>query len=95
MQEVARLRVALRSKEEEVEKWKGEADKSISKEKDSRRALESARVAASDALRRCGSRSECPEVVDRRVLVDVVTCRCYGFGAATRRTNSKPTTKVG
>lgn len=54
MQEVARLKVALRSREEEVEKWKGEAEKSISKEKDARRALESAKIAATDALRRCG-----------------------------------------
>eukprot|EP00752_Nemacystus_decipiens_P007899 g7058.t1 len=52
VQEVARLKVALRRKEEEAEKWKGEAERSISKEKDSRRTLESARVAASDALRR-------------------------------------------
>lgn len=51
---MARLKVALRRKEEEAEKWKGEAEKSISKEKDTRRALENARVAASDALRRCG-----------------------------------------
>eukprot|EP00903_Cladosiphon_okamuranus_P021820 g20064.t1 len=52
MQEVARLKVALRSKEEEAEKWKGEAEKSSSKEKDSRRAMESTKVAAADALRR-------------------------------------------
>lgn len=54
MQEVARLKVALRSREEEAEKSKREAEKSISKEKDSRRALESAKVAAADAMRRCG-----------------------------------------
>lgn len=49
---MARLKVALCNKEEEAEKWKGEAEKSMSKAKDSRRALESAKVAAADALRR-------------------------------------------
>lgn len=53
MQEVARLKVALCNREKEAEKWKGEAEKSLSKEKDSRRALESAKVAAADNLRRC------------------------------------------
>lgn len=67
MKEVARLKVALRSKEEDAEKWKGEAEKSMSKEKDSRRALESAKVAAADALRRC-----CSGPSGSRLVADVI-----------------------
>lgn len=52
MREVARLKVALRGQEEEAEKWKEEAEKAITKEKDRRRALQSAKVAAAEALRR-------------------------------------------
>lgn len=52
MQEVARLKVALRSQEEAAEKWKEEAEKAIAKEKDGRRALQSAKVVAADAMRR-------------------------------------------
>ncbi|CAM9961234.1 unnamed protein product, partial [Pylaiella littoralis] len=52
MREVARLKVALRGQEEEAEKWKEEAEKAITKEKDGRRALQSAKVAAAEALRR-------------------------------------------
>ncbi|CAM9490230.1 unnamed protein product, partial [Hapterophycus canaliculatus] len=51
-QDITRLKAALQSQERETEKWKGDAEKSISKEKDARRAMESSKVAAADVLRR-------------------------------------------
>ncbi|CAB1097873.1 unnamed protein product [Ectocarpus sp. CCAP 1310/34] len=53
-QEVARLNDAVRNQEKETEKWKADAERSIAKEKDTRRAMESAKVAAADVLRRSG-----------------------------------------
>ncbi|CAM9334879.1 unnamed protein product, partial [Ectocarpus sp. 8 AP-2014] len=51
-QEVARLNDSLRNQEKETEKWKADAERSIAKEKDTRRAMESAKVAAADVFRR-------------------------------------------
>lgn len=50
---MARLNASLRSQEKETEKWKADAERSIAKEKDTRRAMESAKVAAANVLRRC------------------------------------------
>lgn len=50
---MAWLNDSLRHQEKETEKWKADAERSIAKEKDTRRAMESAKVAAADVLRRC------------------------------------------
>ncbi|CAM9390123.1 unnamed protein product [Ectocarpus sp. 12 AP-2014] len=51
-QEVARLNDSLRNQEMETEKWKADAERFIAKEKDTRRVMEGAKVAAADVLRR-------------------------------------------
>ncbi|CAM9341150.1 unnamed protein product, partial [Scytosiphon promiscuus] len=51
-EETSKLKAALQTQEVETEKWKREAEKSTAKERDARRAMESAKVAAVDVLRR-------------------------------------------
>lgn len=56
-QELSTARAALKTQERENERWQVEAERAAAKEKEARRALESARTAAGDAMRRYNCRA--------------------------------------